>query len=198
VSLLDRLGRGHLDDSQFARLWTSEAGHPHLETCADCRARYAAFESWLAGVGDELRAEADAALPGDRLALQQIQIARRLELLERPARVIAFPKAARAVISGHSHVRRWVTVAAAASLITGFGLGQVMPIRTALRQQASIAATPTLTKPATEKIARELTPPPTASPADDDLLLSDAFTRPRASTLSALDEMTPHARDAGK
>ena len=41
-----------------------------------------------------------------------------MELLEfghGGARVIAFPKAARAVISGHSHVRRWVTVAAAAT-----------------------------------------------------------------------------------
>ena len=36
-----------------------------------------------------------------------------------------FPKAARAVISGHSHVRRWVAVAAAAGLIAGVGLGQV-------------------------------------------------------------------------
>jgi hypothetical protein len=194
VSLLDRLGRGHLDDSQFARLWTSEAGHPHLETCEDCRTRYAAFERWLAGVGDELRTEADEAFPADRLAIQQAQIGRRLESLERPARVIAFPKAARAVISGHSHVRRWVTVAAAASLIAGFGLGQVMPLRTALREQAAIATTATLSTPDTKKIATDLTPT-AASTSDDDLLLSDAFTRPRVSTLSALDEMTPHARD---
>jgi hypothetical protein len=196
VSLLDRLGRGHLDDSQFARLWTSEAGHPHLETCADCRARYAAFESWLAGVGDELRAEADDAFPAERLASQQAQISRRLETLARPARVIAFPKAARAVISGHSHVRRWVTVAAAASLITGFGLGQVMPLRTMLSQQAAITQPKPLTKADTVAIAKDLTPP-AASPMDEDLL-SDAFTRPRVSTLSALDEMTPHARDGAK
>jgi hypothetical protein len=194
VSLLDRLGRGHLDDSQFARLWTSEDGsHPHLEVCAECRARYAAFERWLSGVGDELRAEADEAFPADRLASQQAQISRRLESLARPARVIAFPKAARAVISGHSHARRWVTVAAAASLIAGFGLGQVMPLRTALRNPSSISQAPTLTKADTVAIAKDLTPP-VASPSDEDLL-SDAFTRPRVSTLSALDEMTPHARD---
>src|SRR3954453_12699235 len=199
VSLLERLGRGHLGDRELAQLWTSGARHhPHLDGCASCQARFDAFSRWVAGIGDELRADADRALSSERLAAQQAQIARRLEGLERPARVIAFPRAARAVMSGHSHVRRWVTMAAAASLITGFGLGQIMPFRTALRQQASIAATPTLTKPATEKIARELTPPATSSPADDDLLLSDAFTRPRASTLSALDEMTPHARDAGK
>jgi len=195
VSLLDRLGRGHLDDSQFARLWTSEDGsHPHLEACAECRARYAAFERWIAGVGDELRAEADDAFPADRLAVQQAQISRRLETLARPARVIAFPKAARAVISGHSHVRRWVTVAAAASLITGFGLGQVMPLRNMLSHQAAISQPKPLTKADTVAIAKDLTPP-AASPMDEDLL-SDAFTRPRVSTLSALDEMTPHARDS--
>ena len=195
MSLLDRLGRGHLDDSQFARLWTSEDGsHPHLEACAECRARYAAFERWIAGVGDELRAEADDAFPADRLAVQQAQISRRLETLARPARVIAFPKAARAVISGHSHVRRWVTVAAAASLITGFGLGQVMPLRNMLSHQAAISQPKPLTKADTVAIAKDLTPP-AASPMDEDLL-SDAFTRPRVSTLSALDEMTPHARDS--
>ena len=196
MSLLDRLGRGHLDDSQFARLWTSEdgSGHPHLEACARCRARYAAFERWIAGVGDELRAEADEAFPADRLAVQQAQISRRLETLARPARVIAFPKAARAVISGHSHVRRWVTVAAAASLITGFGLGQVMPLRNMLSHQAAISQPKPLTKADTVAIAKDLTPP-AASPMDEDLL-SDAFTRPRVSTLSALDEMTPHARDS--
>jgi hypothetical protein len=196
VSLLDRLGRGHLDDSQFARLWTSGGNDPHLEACADCRARYATFDAWLNGIGDELRAEADAAFPADRLAVQQAQIARRLEALERPARVIAFPKAARAVISGHSHVRRWVTAAAAASLIAGFGLGQVMPLRTAVHRQAAATAEPHLSAPEAASRAHELTPENNSN-ADDELL-SDAFARPRVSTLSALDEMTPRARDLGK
>lgn len=144
------------------------------------------------GVGDELRAEADEAFPADRLTAQQAQIARRLETLERPARVIAFPKAARAVISGHSHVRRWVTVAAAASLIiTGFGLGQMVPLRQI--NKAVTTAPPTLTQPKTQSIASEYTPAATAHPEDE--LLSDILAKPRVSTLSALDEMTPHARD---
>jgi len=144
------------------------------------------------GVGDELRAEADEAFPAERLAVQQAQIARRLETLERPARVLAFPKAARAVISGHSHVRRWVTVAAAASLIiTGFGLGQIVP----LRQINSAVTTPRpqLNEPRAQNRASELTPVATAHPEDE--LLSDVLAQPRVSTLSALDEMTPHARD---
>ena len=197
MSLLERLGRGHLDDQAFARLWTTGGGHPHLEGCATCRARYEDFDRWIMGVGDELRAEADDAFPVDRLTLQQSQIARRLETLERPARVIAFPKAARAVISGHSHVRRWVTVAAAASLITGFGLGQVVPLRQLQLGRPSVTtAQPQLTAPQAATRAQELTP--VATSENEEELLSDAFAQPRVSTLSALDEMTPLARDVVK
>jgi hypothetical protein len=197
VSLLDRLGRTHLADAHLARLWTSGATDPHLDACVECRARYDGLDRWLAGVGAELRTEADEAFPAERLAVQQAQIARRLEALERPARVIAFPKAARAVISGHSHVRRWVTVAAAASLIAGgFGLGQVMPLRTGFRQPGIAQVAPHLSAPEAASRAQELTPV-SASPNDDDLL-SDAFGRPHVTTLSALDEMTPHARDDRK
>ncbi len=195
MSLLDRLGRSHLDDSQFARLWTSEAGHPHLEACASCRARYEAFGRWLLGIGDELRLEADEAFPEKRLAIQQAQIARRLDTLERPTRVIPFPKAARAVISGHSHVRRWVTIAAAA-LIAGFGLGQVMPLRTVVVRPSSIAQVqPHLTTTEAEQRAKRIAPVTSSNSSSDDELLSETFTQSRVSSLSALDEMTPHARD---
>src|SRR4051794_41506915 len=102
-----------------------------------------------------MRDEADELLTPERLGVQQAQIARRLESLDRPARVIAFPKAARAVISGHSHVRRWVTVAAAASLIAGFGLGQAMPLRSAIRRQQANVVTP-LTLPKTAALAAEI------------------------------------------
>ena len=194
MSLLERLGRGHLSDQEFARLWASGERHPHLATCADCRARFAAFDGWLLNVGDTLRAEADEAFPAERLAVQQAQIARRLETLERPARVIAFPKAARAVISGHSHVRRWVTVAAAASLIAGFGLGQIVPLRNVIVKQQAAAPSPNFNQPETVDRAKELTPV-SASLDDDELLSSDAFSSPKVKNLSALDDMTPHARD---
>jgi len=194
VSLLERLGRGHLSDQEFARLWTSGERHPHLDTCADCRARFAEFDGWLLDVGNTLRAEADDAFPAERLAVQQAQIARRLETLERPARVIVFPKAARAVISGHSHVRRWVTVAAAASLIAGFGLGQIVPLRSVIIKQQAAAPSPTFNVPESVARAVELTPV-SASPDDDELLSSDAFSSPKVKNLSALDDMTPHARD---
>jgi len=197
VSLLERLGRGHLSDATLARLWTDglEAGggtHPHLDGCAACRARYDALARWIGDVADTMRDEADEILTPERLAAQQAQIARRLEAVDRPARVLAFPKAARAVISGHSHVRRWVTVAAAACLIAGFGLGQVFPLRQAIHKQEAQAPT-TLTVQETQDIARAIVPEST--PLDNEELLSDAFTRSHVAALSALDDMTPHARD---
>jgi hypothetical protein len=196
VSLLERLGRGHLTDRQFAELWATTqsavATHPHLDACADCRARFDAFDRWVNGIGDVLRTEADEAFSAERLSVQQAQIARRLESLERPARVIAFPKAARAVISGNSHVRRWVTAAAAAGLIAGVGLGQVFQVPNGIGPQPVVSSAH-LTAPETVKRATELTP---ASPSiNDEELLSDAFVRSRVSTLNALDDMTPHARD---
>ena len=197
MSLLDRLGRGHLSDVELAKYWTDMHAEgsvdPHLAVCEECRARYAEFERWITGLGDELRKDADDAFTADRLAVQQAQIARRLETLERPARVIAFPKAARAVISGHSHVRRWVTVAAAAGLIAGIGLGQVVPeMRHAIDARRN-GQSPILDAPLTaraEKPGR-----PVASSQSDDELLEEGFARPLVTALSPLDNMTPHVRD---
>lgn len=194
MSLLERLGRGHLDDRQFARLWTTGGGHPHLDGCATCRARFEEFDRWVIGIGGELRAEADRAMPQERLLAQQVQIARRLETLERPARVIAFPKAARAVISGHSHVRRWVTVAAAAGLIAGVGLGQMLDLRRALDPRHAPPTTVTHLAEATERADGIR---PAFLSVNDEEILSDAeaFARPRVAALVPLEDLTPHARD---
>jgi hypothetical protein len=195
VSLLDRLGHRHLSDATFARLLANGpegAADPHLETCAACRDRFADFAAWMGDVAEVMRDEADEAMTADRLAAQQAQIARRLEMADRPARVLAFPKAARAVINGHPHVRRWVTVAAAASLIAGFSLGQVVPLRAPFRHQSAKGGAP-LTLPQAKEIAKEIAPDNV--PTNDEEIFSDAFTRSHVSTLNALDDMTPHARD---
>jgi hypothetical protein len=193
VSLLERLGRGHLDDRQFARLWTTGGGHPHLENCATCRDRFDAFDRWVVGLGEELRTEADRVLSPERLAAQQAQIARRLESLERPARVIAFPKAARAVISGNSHVRRWVTVAAAAGLVAGIGLGQMLDLHRALEVTRPVQA-PTLQL--ATSAARPESVRPAVSANDEEILTdAEAFARPHVAALASLEDLTPHARD---
>lgn len=197
MSLLERLGQGHLSDATLARLWTDglETGtgtHPHLAGCPTCRARFDALARWIDDVAGTLRDEADEILTPERLSVQQAHIARRLDAIDRPARVLAFPKAARAVISGHSNVRRWITIAAAACLIAGFGLGQAFPVRPTLYKQRPIVPT-NLTQAVTIVRASEI--PPAPSSTNDEEILSDAFSRSHVQTLSALDDMTPHARD---
>ncbi len=194
MSLLERLNGGHLDDAELARLWTNETGHPHLDVCATCRARSDDFNRWVTGIGDELRTEADRVLTPERLAAQQAQIARRLEAMERPARVIAFPKAARAVIGGHSHVRRWVTAAAAAGLIAGLGLGQFFDLRRSLDLRRTPQTTITHL---TTTAGRSDGIRPISLSANDAEILSDAeaFARPRVAALVPLEDLTPHAPD---
>ena len=126
----------HLDDEAFAQVWADrlsdgngETGRPaerHLQSCADCRTRFASFSTWLETVRTDARMDADEGFGADRLAAQQSQIMRRLESMEHPARVIAFPRFAQPVSSHQMPRHRWVAAAAAAGLIVGVGLGQVL------------------------------------------------------------------------
>ena len=129
----------HLEDDDFADVWSArtavgapESDRPaesHLRKCAECQGRYSSFVTWLDGMRADARTETDEVFSRDHLAAQQLQIFRRLESLEHPARVIAFPKFARPVAIQTSG-RRWTAVAAAIGLITGIGLGQLLEFRT--------------------------------------------------------------------
>ena len=136
VSILNRLSAArHLDDGTLAEIWTDAttsgqtASHVHLSECAQCRSRYAAFTGWLDRVRTDATSEADEAFSAERLAAQQSQIFRRLEALERPARVIAFPRFHRPVTSTQGNAQRWVAAAAAAGLVIGLAAGQFVDIR---------------------------------------------------------------------
>jgi hypothetical protein len=191
VSLLERLGRHHLGDRDFARIWTDGTGHPHLDTCAACRTRFDAYGGWLDGVGEELRDDADRVFTSDRLATQQAHIARRLEGLDRPARVIAFPRAARAIISGRSHVRRWVTVAAAAAFVAGIGLGQFIDHSFDRTDPGSVTE---FTSVAATHRASGIRPI-SLSETDEEFLNEAEAVGPRVKELRAIDDLTPHVRD---
>jgi len=150
VGLLNR----HLDDAALADVWTerltsgsSESGRPaeaHLRSCTECRARYAAFSAWLETIRLDAHAEANEVLSGERLSAQQAQIFRRLEALEHPARVIAFPRFARPIAVQPSRRRSWIAAAAAAGLVVGIGLGQLLEFggRTAARSSNTFIAQP--------------------------------------------------------
>jgi hypothetical protein len=201
VSILNqlRLNR-HLDDSALAALWTDatlaggRTAHPHLDACAACRTRYDTFSCWLDDLRIEATAEATELFPVERLATQRAAIFRRIEAAERPARVIAFPKFAQPLTSRSSSASRWIAAAAAAGLIVGVGVGQLMDLRHSLRPiapttQARLAAQPNRDAP--EPMVR------TANTSGrDEAFLSDvdaSLTRASVPELRALDELTPHA-----
>jgi hypothetical protein len=203
VSLLNRLSSSrHLDDNALTEIWTDAAtsgqpaSHAHLSACAACRTRYASFASWLDRMRDDACAEADEAFPADRLAMQQAQVLRRLEALERPARVIAFPRFTRPVTSTQGNAQRWVAAAAAAGLVIGLAAGQFVDIRrTFSPRTAQPQNTNARLEPARDLAVTTVAP---GSSVSDEALFFGPDTTPNIvpiSTLQPMDAITPLARD---
>jgi anti-sigma factor RsiW len=207
VSILSGLRRtvtgGHLDDDAIAEIWADAttsgepSAHPHLAACPQCRGRYAAFVGWLDGLQHDARDEADEAFPPERLAMQQAQVLRRLETLERPARVIAFPRFSRPVTSTQGHAQRWIAAAAAAGLLIGLAAGQFVDIRDAFGGRGRLPAQTTQTArviapPATAPV---VTPASATSVSDEQIFFGDGAQDARLSALLPMDDITPRARD---
>jgi hypothetical protein len=207
VSLLNRnRSAQHLDDGAFTRLWTEETstGQPasdaHLNACAQCRDRYDAFTQWLDRLRDDAHAEADDAFPAERLAAQQAHILRRLETLERPARVIAFPRFARPVTSTQGGAQRWVAAAAAAGLVIGLFAGQFVDFRGRFGHRPVETNLNALRTPAPSPVTAGVNPAPApaaATSADESLFYGGDLAQNyvRISTLQPMDSITPRARD---
>jgi len=205
VSLLSRnRANRHLSDDRFADLWSAAVadGEPvadqHLASCAQCRSRYAEFTDWLERIHDDARTDAEEALTAERLAAQQAQVMRRLEALERPARVIVFPRFARPVASTHGHMQRWVAASAAAGLVIGLAAGQFFDIRHALtpvRTQPSLQTARLV--PSQPASAASVVPVSASSVSDETLFFGadPARTSERLSMLRSIDDITPRARD---
>jgi hypothetical protein len=199
VSILNRLRlTAHLDDAGLTALWTDAwaAGvrqqHPHLESCPTCRARFAELSSWLDTLRLDARTEADENFSPERLAAQHAQIFRRLEAAERPARVIAFPRFAQPLTSRTSHASRWIAAAAAAGLIVGVGVGQLMDLRHSLSNQPTTQA-----RVAPVTMARGLDPRvQSVNVTRDEAFLSEldaSLSRAAVPELRAIDAFTPRA-----
>lgn len=181
MRLADVLFRqGHLADEALAEALMTGVRPDHLDRCDLCGERTLAMHRWLTGVKATAVDTAEAAFPAERLAAQQAQILRRLEQLDEPSRVIAFPHASRPVTT--EPVRRrvapvWVGVAAAAGLVLG-AIGGQMSAR--------------LDQPST--LARSVTPAPVpASTLDepDPSVLFDMDFGPTPDVLQEIDELTP-------
>lgn len=203
MSILNRLSRAaHLDDAALAAIWTdaslagSEASHPHLADCAQCRARLDGFGQWMEDLRTEGIADADEAFPAERLAAQQAHIFRRLEAAERPARVIAFPTFTRPMSGGPSHVRRWVAAGAAAGLIVGVGLGQLMDLRHTVASPRTSAEFRATDPAHVDRASGRIQPASATLNESDDALMADidaSLSRNSLAELHAMDAITPRA-----
>jgi hypothetical protein len=200
VSILNRLRlTAHLDDAGLAAIWTDgcESGrqqHPHLDSCAACRARFHELSSWLEALRADATDEADENFSPERLKTQHAQIFRRLEAAERPARVIAFPRFAQPLTSRTSHASRWIAAAAAAGLIVGVGVGQLMDLRHSLQP----ASTQARVVPATLPLKLDPSRVQPVNATRDEAFLSEldaSISRAAVPELRALDAFTPRADD---
>ncbi len=114
----------------------------HLAACRDCGARYGELARFMDNVRAEAEGETDEIFTTERLRLQQQQIARRIEHLGHPARVLSFPArlVRRTLSSAQSRLTpRWAAAAAAAGLFVGVGVGIVFDSRA--RVAAPVAMT---------------------------------------------------------
>jgi anti-sigma factor RsiW len=165
----------------------------HLAECAACGARFTAIARALDEVRADGVADADAVFTADRLRAQQQQIARRIEHVARPARVITFPGHSPQRIAGRGRVApRWIAAAAAAGLFVGVAVGASYEWEWRAQPQRSLAAASSHFTPVA---TRGIGP---ADIAADDAFLSEldaAGERPRTRELIAYDALTPHIRE---
>ena len=172
----------------------------HLADCEACGARYAELTAFMDGLRRDGEAEADAIFTPERLRLQQQQIAGRIALIGRHARVLSFPgRLVRRTIdaSAKRSAPRWAAAAAAAGLFIGVAVGASFQWRAQLQSRQSFFPD------AGRARAQRLTPVATrgagaAQAASDDAFLSDlelALERPHTRELQAFDALTPHVRE---
>jgi hypothetical protein len=202
--MFSRLGlKRHVSDADLAAVWTdARLGAPaqtaaaaHVRECAGCRARLSSLSAWLDGLRTDARREAEEVFTREHLAAQQAQIFRRLEAMERPAKVLAFPRFTTAMSVRNAGRQRWIAAAAVAGLVVGIGLGQVVDFRRVINRKDGFAGSGT-------QIARTVPDRMGVQPvsaAGDESFLYDQ--EPSLSTaaipesLRSLHEITPSARD---
>lgn len=173
----------------MADAWYSGTHPAHLDTCDVCAERALELSRWLEHTRELGVAEADAAFPAERLAAQQSQILRKLEQLDRPAKLLSFPRVSPLVpahleMAGHDHrvSSRWIAAAAAAGLLLGV-VGGRLSVWQPAAQAPRAAAVQTVPAPKTPDTAR--------LDESADLLLESELSQPQIHSLSAIDTLTP-------
>ena len=202
------------DDALFECYYAARRGDAvdppsaeHLADCNACASRYAELGTFLNGLTDEADADVAALFPPEKLRTQQQEIARRLRLIGRAARVITFPGRSAAHMDAPAEPRsasrfaiRWIAAAAAAGLFVGVAASTIFnssPRANGAREARRAAVT----------VARQAGPAPSRLAPGvekavvddmDDMFMSDlesVLDRPHTSELNAFDALTPHVRE---
>ena len=199
--------RRHLQDESLFDCYLAErSGEPldprlaeHLTDCPECRRRYAEVTQFSEVLNVEAALEADALFTPERLRTLQQHLARRLEHIGHPARVITFPRHSSRHHTGHAaprFARRWVAASLAAGMFIGVGTGLMLDWG-ALR--APTRSAPGVIRQALRVVPRSRGEAIRPQPFEgDDVFLSElelAGERPRILELSAVDALTPHVRE---
>ena len=195
MRLIDTVFRqGHLSERALVDAIVAGERPQHLDRCDICAERAVALARWM----DELQADAadmaDDIFTPERLQAQQQHVMRRLEQLDQPARVIAFPAASRADLNGSSGRRvaaSWVAVAAAAGLVIGVIGGQV-----SARLSRPVAPVP-VTAAVTPSVDATLASDTTTGPVDSSVL-DNPYESLDVPSLVALNDMMPRVTQTVK
>jgi anti-sigma factor RsiW len=157
MRLVDVLFRqGHLSERALVDAIMSGDRPFHLDRCDICAARAVELNRWLDTVQTVAAEAADEAFPQERLAAQQSQILRRLEQVDEPARVIAFPGQSRPEAREIGRFRvapGWVAVAAGLGLVIGAAGGQFTARLNQAPAPVAVAPTAPVTVPDPEPAA---------------------------------------------
>jgi hypothetical protein len=201
------------DDVLYECYYATRRGEPldppaaeHLSDCDTCGRRYADVGAFLNQLDDDADADVSALFSPERLRQQQQEIAKRLELVGRAARVITFPSRPHTVAGPKARpsATRWVAAAAAAGLFVGVAAGTAFNFIPGFNfvntpRHSPIAAARSVP---TSALPSHLSQPPVAKAADivdtDDRFMSDlesSLDRPHTSELVAFDALTPHVRE---
>lgn len=171
----------------------------HLADCAGCAARYTALRGLMDELGATAEVESDSIFTSERLQVQQQQIARRIEHIGRPARVLSFPghsPGERIHGSSSRTPPRWVAAAVAAGLFIGAAAGATYEWERRHASSRSLGAT-------VQQVAAprpvQLVPAPDGGVESPEAVAADAFLselelvlEPQTRELQAFDALTPH------
>lgn len=172
----------------------------HLHGCEACTWRYTELVAPLERLRADAASEADEIFTPARLDAQRAGIRQRLEQGARASRVVPFPAQAvpvhRSAISRPMY--RWIAAAAAAGLLVGVSAGRFLTFSGGTPSRSGVVASAVPSRPAPEPVQPRQATYLSDTMTDEAFLgeVEAAVSRQRIAALSALDDLTPHAREA--